>query len=1115
CSTSVITADGGRLRATGKGVVFLPIDDDQARLLPLSEVLLVPGLDFNLVSVYQLNQEQLRVEFTEELEAEITDPFYHGWKVTARWSKESQAYLVPVVRDKEHAFTASMMEYDDESDDGSDEASDDEEVATPVSDNERLRLGEMWHERLGHIGKSMLPTLAKNSVGLPELFAKRKNCGVSSCETCSLTNIKRSPFPDSTTKTTRPLELVHADLTGRIITKSLGGAEYLAVLVDDHTRMVWVLPLARKSDFADKFIEWRDEVVPHKGPIGTLRTDGGGEFNNWAIKAALSGARHEKSCAYTAQQNGVAERHVGIIKTIMRPLLHARNLPLVYWAEAASTAAYLRNHRPSRPLGGKTPFELWYGTPPRIDHLRIFGCLAFVMLPDKAREHSLSARARVGVFIGYDKYSKGYRVHFPDTGALAISRNVDFHEDKGYNFNTLVPEPTTITTPDVVVQSASRPPGTRPRLVVIGPRPPPAPPSPKIVEIELSGPAAPAPAPGPAPAPAAVPLPAAAAAPEGAVQSPAPTSAPAAAGPSSSAPRRRARAPPTIQYQTRQHQQRLLQGREQRATAGTVLSLSDSFATAFKAQLSADGIELEPNTLKDAMRRPDWAKWLEAMREEIDSHMEMGTWELAELPEGRDVVGSRWVFKLKLDSAGNVARYKGRLVAQGFSQIPGVDYDETYSPVTRFISIRTLLALAAYFHWHVHQLDVVTAYLYGLLDRPIYMRQPALFEAQGAEHLVCQLRRAIYGLKQSGREWYYTLHAALIDMGFVRCLFDPAIFIFGTGEEATVVAVYVDDVLVFGRRLEDINSFKSSFAKRFKMKDQGEIGQFLGINIERSPDGTSFLISQAAYIKSMLARFGFEHLKPAPSPLDSKQRLVPYEGQASEADTKLFQSMVGCLMWLSQASRADLAYAVAALARHAKNPGPIHLGCAKRVMRYVAGTIDFKLRIASHSEEDIVAHSDADLGGDHSAKSTSGWCISVHGATVAWGSKLQTLVADSTAQAELIAVWQTAREVLAIQHLLEDLGLRSTDAGPPSVIYCDNQPAIHNITNPVSNGLSRHIERKYLSTREHQERGLVKVQYINTRVNPADVFTKPLAPATFIQHRGTLGINNHHQSTST
>ncbi|CAD6945380.1 unnamed protein product [Tilletia caries] len=778
CSTSVITADGGRLRATGKGVVFLPIDDDQARLLPLSEVLLVPGLDFNLVSVYQLNQEQLRVEFTEELEAEITDPFYHGWKVTARWSKESQAYLVPVVRDKEHAFTASMMEYDDESDDGSDEASDDEEVATPVSDNERLRLGEMWHERLGHIGKSMLPTLAKNSVGLPELFAKRKNCGVSSCETCSLTNIKRSPFPDSTTKTTRPLELVHADLTGRIITKSLGGAEYLAVLVDDHTRMVWVLPLARKSDFADKFIEWRDEVVPHKGPIGTLRTDGGGEFNNWAIKAALSGARHEKSCAYTAQQNGVAERHVGIIKTIMRPLLHARNLPLVYWAEAASTAAYLRNHRPSRPLGGKTPFELWYGTPPH-----------------KAREHSLSARARVGVFIGYDKYSKGYRVHFPDTGALAISRNVDFHEDKGYNFNTLVPEPTTITTPDVVVQSASRPPGTR--------------------------------------------------------------------------------------------------------------------------------------------------------------------------------------------------------------------------------------------------------------------------------------------------------------------------------EEATVVAVYVDDVLVFGRRLEDINSFKSSFAKRFKMKDQGEIGQFLGINIERSPDGTSFLISQAAYIKSMLARFGFEHLKPAPSPLDSKQRLVPYEGQASEADTKLFQSMVGCLMWLSQASRADLAYAVAALARHAKNPGPIHLGCAKRVMRYVAGTIDFKLRIASHSEEDIVAHSDADLGGDHSAKSTSGWCISVHGATVAWGSKLQTLVADSTAQAELIAVWQTAREVLAIQHLLEDLGLRSTDAGPPSVIYCDNQPAIHIITNPVSNGLSRHIERKYLSTREHQERGLVKVQYINTRVNPADVFTKPLAPATFIQHRGTLGINNHHQSTST
>ncbi|CAD6957563.1 unnamed protein product, partial [Tilletia controversa] len=311
--------------------------------------------------------------------------------------------------------------------------------------------------------------------------------------------------------------------------------------------------------------------------------------------------------------------------------------------------------------------------------------------------------------------------------------------------------------------------------------------------------------------------------------------------------------------------------------------------------------------------------------------------------------------------------------------------------------------------WHVHQLDVVTAYLYGKLDKPIYMRQPPLFQAPGKEHLVCRLHRALYGLKQAGREWYFTLRQALVELGFSPTTVDPAVFTYGSGDTALIVAVYVDDVLVFSRNLTDITAFKSNFAKRFNMKDQGEIGPILGINIERGADGQSYLISQSAYITSMLDRFNYKNLKPSPSPLDPKQRLVPYEGQASEEDIKLFQAMIGCLLWLAQASRPDLAFAVALLSRHSKNPGPVHFGVLKRVMRYVAGTVDFKLQITAHSDSQITAYSDADFGGDHSAKSTSGWCISVHGATVGWGAKLQTLVSDSTTQAEVVAVWQTTR----------------------------------------------------------------------------------------------------------
>ncbi|KAE8216286.1 hypothetical protein CF319_g8940, partial [Tilletia indica] len=473
-STTVVTADGKRLQSLGKGTVILMVDQTsntgelQQQELTLFDVLLVPGLEFSLLSVYKLNEDHLRVEFTEQLEAIITDPFHSDLLVSALWSRESQAYVIAATHVQAVGNTAFVIVEEETND-----AFDDEEMALPAPNDQEIRHLETWHERLGHLGKSALHILAKNSTGLPGSLSKRSKHCVSDCETCSLTNIKRSPFPSSTTKTTRALELVHADLTGRIIVPSLGGAEYAAVLVDDYTRYMWVLLLKRKSDFCSNFIKWRDEVVPFKGAIACLRTDGGGEFDNASLRAALSGARHEKSCAYTAQQNGVAERYVGILKAVMRPLLHGRQLPLQYWGEAATTAAYLRNRSPSTALGGKTPFELWTSSAPNLSDLRVFGCLAFAMLSDRAREHSLALRARPGVFVGYDKERKGYRVQFPDTGDLVITRNVDFHESKGYDFAHST-QPSESTLPlNVTVSTSTRPAGVRPRLVVIGPRPPP------------------------------------------------------------------------------------------------------------------------------------------------------------------------------------------------------------------------------------------------------------------------------------------------------------------------------------------------------------------------------------------------------------------------------------------------------------------------------------------------------------------------------------------------------------------------------------------------------------------------------------------------------------------
>ncbi|CAD6888290.1 unnamed protein product [Tilletia laevis] len=241
-STSVVTASGKHLRSIGRGTVTLQINSPNPGILALLDVLLVPELEFSLISVYKLNEDHLRVEFTEHLEAVISDPFQRDFIVSAPWSAASQAYLILAIGDTERSKASALVTTTNE-----------ERSGTQLSQRDLQEI--LWHERTGHMGKTRLPLLYEVSRGLPELLAKRYHLSNSQCWVCYLTNLRRLPFPNSTTKSTRALELVHADLTGRIIVKSFGGAEYLAILVDDFTRMVWVLPLAKKSDFVSAFIK--------------------------------------------------------------------------------------------------------------------------------------------------------------------------------------------------------------------------------------------------------------------------------------------------------------------------------------------------------------------------------------------------------------------------------------------------------------------------------------------------------------------------------------------------------------------------------------------------------------------------------------------------------------------------------------------------------------------------------------------------------------------------------------------------------------------------------------------------------------------------------------------
>ena len=274
----------------------------------------------------------------------------------------------------------------------------------------------------------------------------------------------------------------------------------------------------------------------------------------------------------------------------------------------------------------------------------------------------------------------------------------------------------------------------------------------------------------------------------------------------------------------------------------------------------------EPATYGAAMKGPDNEKWLEAMKSEIDSMYQNDVWTLMHLPEGARPIECKWVFKKKLDKDGNVHIYKARLVAKGFKQIHGIDYDETYSPVAMFKSIRIILAIAAFHDYEIWQMDVKTAFLNGNLEEDVYMTQPPGFASPEGPEMVCKLQRSIYGLKQASRSWNLRFNKAIKEFGFVRSEEEPCVYKKVSGRNVAFIVLYVDDILIIGDSIPLLESVKAWLCKCFSMKDLGEAQFILGIKIYRDRANRLIGLSQDTYIDKVLQRFDM---------IDSKKGLLP------------------------------------------------------------------------------------------------------------------------------------------------------------------------------------------------------------------------------------------------
>jgi hypothetical protein len=510
-----------------------------------------------------------------------------------------------------------------------------------------------------------------------------------------------------------------------------------------------------------------------------------------------------------------------------------------------------------------------------------------------------------------------------------------------------------------------------------------------------------------------------------------------------------------------------------------------------------------PRSFKQAMASPEAEEWKSAIDAENASLLRNKTFTIVERPRGIRVLGLKWVFKVKENADGSVERYKARCTALGNLQREGFDYEETFSPVVRYSTLRTLLAVASARKYIVHHMDVDTAFLYGRMPRgsPIYTTIPEGYsvpaELQGKENLVARVDRAIYGLKQSPRLWNQTIDCTLKKYGFNVSSNDVCLYSRQQNGETLYVTIFVDDLVIAGSNITAINEFKSELRQEYNMKDLGEINFCLGMEVSYD-DNHCYSLSQSKYIGDVLRRFGMSNCNPSPIPMETgcklSKSMAPSTPQ-EEAAAAIFpyREIVGSLMYLMVSTRPDIGYAVGQLAKFMNCHGPQHHAAAIHLLRYIKGTQHCCIKYGS-SDLTLTGYSDSDWASDvDSRRSTTGYIFMLAGGPISWKSKCQPTVALSSTEAEYMALTATAQEAMSLRTLCGELGINVAD---PVLIYGDNQGALAMALNPTMHHKSKHIDIKQHFIREKVADGDVQLQYISTKRMLADALTKPLSKVT-------------------
>ncbi len=508
----------------------------------------------------------------------------------------------------------------------------------------------------------------------------------------------------------------------------------------------------------------------------------------------------------------------------------------------------------------------------------------------------------------------------------------------------------------------------------------------------------------------------------------------------------------------------------------------------------------EPKSHTEAVTSENSSQWQAAMEDEMTSLNVNNTWELVDRQEEKKVIDCRWVYKVKQNADGSAGKFKARLVARGFTQEPNVDYTETYSPVARFDTIRTMLSVASSEKLSLAQFDVKTAFLYGDLEEVIYMKQPTGYDDGTGR--VCKLNRSLYGLKQSPRCWNKKFTDFLHKYGLKSSEADPCLFFSSREGHKLLIVLYVDDGLVASQDSNDLDKFLTELKSQFSVTVSAA-SCFLGIQISQWSDG-SIALSQEGYVKNVLQRFNMSECNVTATPVD--KNCPCSEAPVSLEPSVPYREAVGSLMYLAVCTRPDIAYAVSLSSQVLDRPTTVDWMKVKRIMKYLKGTSQLGIVYRADQQAGVlVTFSDADYAGDISTRrSTSGVVCQYVNSAISWMSQRQKSVALSTTEAEFIAASEAAKETIWLKRLLSEV----TTLVTTPVLMVDNMSAIKLVKNPVFHKRSKHIEVRHYFVREKVDEGQLVVEHVPGDSQVADILTKPLGKNRFQQLRDMLGMGN-------